>query len=154
LRRAGEAARLDIAEGWVMRIFASLVLCLVLAAGAARAQVPLTVEGCGAPLPAKIDNEDDFSNIGADAAQFRKVTAPKFLAAIGELCRSSPKHQALVASRVTSIVFSPAPGGEEDVTAYLLGKTLHLEIFDPAYHAGPFRKALAAALEKGPMAPR
>jgi hypothetical protein len=137
-----------------MRIFANLVFCLVLAAGAARAQAPLTVEGCGAPIPAKIENEADFANIGADPVQFRQGAAPKFLAAIGALCRTSPKHQALVASRVTSIVFTPAPGGEEDVTAYLLSKTLHLEIFDPAYHAGPFRKALAAALEKGPMAPR
>jgi hypothetical protein len=136
-----------------MRMFASLVLCLVLAAGTARAQVLLTVKGCGAPISAQIENEADFANIDADPVQFCQVAAPKFLAAIGALCRTSPKQQALVASRVTSIVFTPAPGGEEDVTAYLLGKTLHLEILDPAYHAGPFRKVLAAALEKGPLAP-
>ena len=134
-----------------MRFLASLVFCLLLA-GAARAEAPFTVEGCGVPLSAKIEAEDDFVNIGADAAKFRTVSAPKFLAGIGELCRSSAKHQALVASRVTNIVFRPAPGGEQDITVYLLGKTLYLEVLDPAYHAAPFRKALATALEKGSVA--
>jgi hypothetical protein len=153
LRGAGDGARADRQRrSWIMRRFASLVFCLALAAGAARAQAPLTVEGCGAPLSAKIESEADFANIGADPAQFRTVAAPKFLAAIGAFCQGSPKQQALVASRVTGIVFTPAPGGEDDVTAYLLGKNLHLEILDPEYHAGPFRKVLAAALAKGPIA--
>jgi uncharacterized protein YecT (DUF1311 family) len=134
-----------------MRFWASLVFCLVWAV-AAHAEAPLTVEDCGVPLSAMIDDEDNFANIGADAAKFRSVSAPKFLAGIGELCRGSAKHAALVASRVTNIVFRPAPGGEQDVTVYLLGKTLNIEFVDPVYHAAGFRKALATGLENGSVA--
>lgn len=129
----------------------ALTACLLVLGKAALADsAPLPVEGCGAGLQATIPDEANFANIGLDAAKFRRESAPKFVNSLSELCRTSPKHQALVASRVRSVVLRAAPGAD-DITVYLLGKVLTIEFPDAAFHAAAFRKQLQAALEKGSL---
>ena len=112
---------------------------------------PLAVADCGIALSATIPEEANFSNVSLDPVKFRQVSAPKFLGALSELCRTSPKHQALVAARVRSVVLQAAPGADE-ITLYLRGKVLIFEFPEAGFHAGAIRKSLMAALEAGSVA--
>jgi uncharacterized protein YecT (DUF1311 family) len=109
---------------------------------------PIAVADCGIALSASLPDEANFSNVGLDPVKFRQVSAPKFLGVLSELCRTSPKHQALVASRVKRVVLAAAPGADE-ITVYVRGKILTVEFPDAGFHAASFRKSLAAALEAG-----
>jgi uncharacterized protein YecT (DUF1311 family) len=136
----------------LIRTSGGVLAVLLLAAGRAALAdgAALPIEACGIGLAATIEDEANFANVGLDGAKFRRASAPKFLNVLGELCRTSPKHQALVASRVQSVVLRAAPGAD-DITVYLLGKTLTMEFPDADFHAAAFRKQLQTALEKGSL---
>ena len=128
-------------------VLATIVLH-VSAAALAGDGPPLAVADCGIALSATIPDEANFSNVSLDPVKFRQVSAPKFLGALSELCRASPTHQALVASRVRSVVLEAAPGADE-ITVYVRGKILTVEFPEAGFHAAAFRKSLMAALETG-----
>jgi hypothetical protein len=137
-----------------VRIIAVALLILIALALPARAteEGPRrlnTVEGCGVALPAYFLNPGDVpAMFGAEAERMEKLFAHSYAADIAKSCRDRPALRELVQARVTAICFAAAAGVDEP-HPYVVGHWLVIEGHPDAYARVPFRRKLAAAIERG-----
>ncbi len=107
------------------------------------------VEGCGVALPAYFLNPSDVPGMfGAAAEQMEKLFVQSYAVDIAKSCRDRPALQVLVQARVTAICFAAAAGVDEP-HPYVVGHWLVIESHPDAYARVPFRRKLAAAIERG-----
>jgi hypothetical protein len=107
------------------------------------------VEGCGVPLPAYFLNPGDVAGMfGAEPVQFERLFAHSYAADLAKSCRDRPGLRAMVQARVAAICFAAAAGVDEP-HPYIVGEWLVIEAHPDAYARVPFRRKLAAAIERG-----
>jgi hypothetical protein len=137
-----------------VRIIAITLLILLALAMPARAteEGPRkldAVEGCGVALPAYFLNPGDVPAIfGAEAEHMVKLFAHSYAADIAKSCRDRPALREKVQARVAAICFAAAAGVDEP-HPYIVGNWLIIEVHPDAYARVPFRRKLAAAIERG-----
>jgi hypothetical protein len=107
------------------------------------------VEGCGVTLPAYFLNPGDVAGMfGAEPQQLERLFAHSYAADLAKSCRDRPGLREMVQARVAAICFAAAAGVDEP-HPYIVGNWLVIEAHPDAYARVPFRRKLAAAIERG-----
>jgi hypothetical protein len=107
------------------------------------------VEGCGVTLPAYFLNPGDVAAMfGAEPQQFERLFAHSYAVDLAKSCRDRPGLREKVQTRVAAICFAAAAGVDEP-HPYIVGNWLVIEAHPDAYARVPFRRKLAAAIERG-----